>query len=282
MIVPYSAILKKVKIGEWAIPTFNTFGIAMTRAILDAAVSERAPVVIEISKSSLEHGGGQILVDSVKSMASQVKNPVALHYDHGKKTKEIKAALKMSFSSVMAAYDIKKSLSNNMTTAKNIASIAHKSGKMVQGEVGHVTGPKDHWKMPIKWLTSPDQAHEYVEYTKVDALSVSVGNRHGIASGSVQIDIDRLKAIRKQVEIPLVLHGGSGLWRTNYLKAIKAGVAIINFDTDLRYAYGKALRKHLGTQLEVMDPRGATAWAIKSATIVAQNKIKACRASGRA
>jgi len=282
MLVRYKSLIDSIKPGKWALPTFNTFDLEMTQGILQAAELEKSPIAIEISQSSLEHGWDIALVKLVANLADQVSVPVAVHYDHGQDYKAVKAALKLPFSSVMIAYAPNKSLEENISSAKKIVKLARLKKVAVQGEVGHVTGPKDYWRLPDKWLTDPEDALRFVGETGVDALSVSIGNRHGIASGSVQIDLERLKSINKLVKIPLVLHGGSGLRKKNYLKAIKNGIEVVNFDTDLRYAFSTALSSALETQVQRIAPRKALHKAAQAAQNIAIKKIRILGASGRA
>ena len=282
MLVPYSSILKKIRPGKWALPTCNTFDLEVTMAILKAAEDERSPIAIEISERSLEHGGGEVFVQAVANYADKVRVPVALHYDHGTSLLEIKRALTLPFSSVMVAYDVSASLASNIRRAQSIVKIAKKKRISVQGEVGHVTGPKDNWRLPKAWLTDPDKAAEYVEQTNVDALSVSVGNRHGIASGSVKLEWDLIKKLRKKLDVPLVLHGGSGLRAPSYVRAVKAGISVFNFDTDLRFAYGRTLGRTLDKQRDLIDPRLSIRKARKAVSLVVQKKVRSLGANGKA
>jgi len=285
MITPYAKLIRAVRAGQWALPTFNTFNIEVTQGILRAAERERAPIVIEISERSLQHGGGAVLIEAVRALASESTIPVALHYDHGDSPTAVKRAMSMPFSSVMLAYDMSRTLAANIATARSIVRTAHARRPQrvsVQGEVGHVTGPKDQWRLPAGWLTKPEDAARYVEETGVDALAVSVGNRHGVAAGSVQLDWERLKAIHRATDVPLVLHGGSGLRIANYARAVAAGISTVNFDTDLRFAFGSALGQNLRQQRDLIDPRRPLERATAAVERVARTKIKACRATGRA
>ena len=281
MIVPYRQLLTRVKIGRWALPTFNTFNLEMTQAILWAAESTRAPLAIEISARAIQHGGGNNFLEYVRAAADQAKVPVALHFDHGESVQKIRAVGAAFFSSVMIAYDIRKSLATNIKSATAAVRWARSKRISVQGEVGHISGPKDHWRAVAEWLTKPDDAAEYVRHTGVDSLAVSVGNRHGIAAGSVQLDFPRIKAIRAHVNVPLVLHGGSGVRRNLYAKAVRTGIAAINFDTDLRFAFATTLQQAFGLQRNVVDPRNALGQARRHVARVVADKIRACRANGK-
>lgn len=282
MLRPYAALIGAVRPGRWALPTFNTFNLETTQAILRGAAVERAPVVLEISERSLAHAGGAAFMQAVETLADESPIPVALHYDHGESVALVENALRLPFSSVMLAYDVARSLAANITAAKRIVRAAHRRHVSVQGEVGHVTGPKDHWRLPVEWLTDPAAAVKYVAETGVDTLAASVGNRHGVAAGSVQLDWPRLIAIRRAVDLPLVLHGGSGLRIATYGRAVAAGISTINFDTDLRYAFGTTLKLNLRLQRDLLDPRKPLERAGKAVEKVVRQKIRACRAQGRA
>jgi ketose-bisphosphate aldolase len=282
MIISYRQLLEKLSVGTWALPTFNTFNIEMTQAILVAAEKEKAPIVIEISKRSLLHGGGRTFLDFVYALADDAAVPVALHFDHAETIADAKAALGLRFSSLMISYNVAASLATNILSAKKMTRLAKQRSFAVQGEVGRVTGPKYHWRLPEYWLTDPRAAQRFAKETNIDALAISIGNRHGIAAGSVKIDFDRLKEIRALVDLPLVLHGGSGLRLKTYPRVIKEGIGIINFDTDLRFAFSASLKQSFTQQQNVIDPRPALARAkIKIAQVVA-TKIRACNASLRA
>jgi tagatose 1,6-diphosphate aldolase GatY/KbaY len=281
MIVAYRHLIKKVRRGSWALPTFNTFNLEMTQAILAGGMTERAPLVIEVSARSLEYAGPDFL-SLVQAQAERAPIPVALHFDHGENQTTVRQALVHAFSSIMIAYDVTKSLEQNIKIARAVTGLAHRRNVSVQGEVGHVSGPKDHWRMRSNWLTKPEQAAEYVKKTEVDTLSVSIGNRHGIAAGSVQVDLELLKDIRRTVAIPLVLHGGSGLRTNRYADVIKGGISVINFDTDLRYTFGSSLRKALRLDQNLIDPRSALSRARTSVASTVREKIRACKAQGHA
>jgi ketose-bisphosphate aldolase len=282
MIIPYRDLLKKLSIGRWALPTFNTFNVEMTQGIIAGAEKENAPIVIEVSKRSLQHGGGRIFLNFVYALAEAASIPIALHFDHAETIVDAKSALQLPFSSLMISYDLKKSLKSNIQSTKKMADLAKRRSFSVQGEVGRITGPKYNWRLPEHWLTDPQAAGTYAAETGIDALAISIGNRHGIAAGSVRVDLKRLKAIRSAVDVPLVLHGGSGLRLKTYPQVIKEGIAIINFDTDLRFTFSASLRESFKQQQNVIDPRPALSRARVKVAQVVVTKIRACNASKRA
>jgi ketose-bisphosphate aldolase len=282
MILPYRELLKKLAIGRWALPTFNTFNVEMTQGIIAGAEKENAPIVIEISKRSLLHAGGRTFLNFVYALAEAATVPIALHFDHAETINDAKSALKLPFSSLMVSYDLNASLERNIKSTKKMSDLAKRRSFAVQGEVGRITGPKYNWRLPEHWLTDPQAAARYAAETNVDALAISIGNRHGIAAGSVRVDLKRLKAIRSTVDVPLVLHGGSGLRLKTYPQVIKEGIAIINFDTDLRFTFSASLRDSFKQQQNVIDPRPALNRARTKVAQVVATKIRVCGASKRA
>lgn len=254
----------------------------MTQGILLGAEKLRAPIIIEISSRAIQHAGGAPFLQFVRDAAEQIKTPVALHFDHGESLKRIKEVADHFFSSVMIAYSISNTLEHNIKVTRAVVQWAAKKKISVQGEVGHISGPKDHWRTVAAWLTDPVAAAEFVHHTGVTSLAISVGNRHGIAAGSVQLDFERIDSIQDHVDVPLILHGGSGLRRNIYPKVIRSGIAAVNFDTDLRYAYATTLRHSFTLQRNLIDPRNALSLARQRVGKVVEDKIKICRAMGKA
>ncbi len=253
----------------------------MTQGILMGAEKMRAPIVIEISARAISHAGGTPFLQFVRDAADQSKIPIALHFDHGESLEKIKKVADHYFSSVMIAYSMSKGLQRNIVVTRAVVRWAQKNKLSVQGEVGHISGPKDHWRTVAAWLTDPVAAAEFVHHTGVSSLAISVGNRHGIAAGSVQLDFDRIESIQEHVDVPLILHGGSGLRRNVYPKVITSGIAAVNFDTDLRFAYATTLRQSFTQQKNLIDPRNALSLARQRVAQVVADKIKICRASGK-
>jgi ketose-bisphosphate aldolase len=172
------------------------------------------------------------------------------------------------------------SFADNVKLTKQVVAFAHRRKVMVQGEVGALLPAKAGRRLMAArdLMTDPKQAREFVKQTGVDSLGVAVGTLHGpmkIFKRLPKIDFVRLADIHKQVKLPLVLHGGSGVPVADLKKAARLGVAVVNIDTELRLAYLSALRRELRQRREEYDPRAVLAPVVNALTTLAIHKLKA-------
>lgn len=292
MLVHIGRIVNRKMLGKYAVPAFNTSDLEMTQGIVRAAEKQKAAIIIQTSVGALEYAGREELVGIIKAEARNAKVPIALHQDHCKDFNLIKKLIALGYSSVMIDAS-RLPYKENVKLTKAVVSYAHKRGVWVQAEIGRILGNED-WqnvKSGKDLMTDPDQAAKFVEDTRIDTLAVAVGSVHGIpVNPKIQkilstlrehIDISRLKAIRKQVKIPLVLHGASGVSDKEIKSAVRSGVAIFNIDTDLRVAFNKALRENLKKHLQLYDPRKILAPATLALQKTAEIKIKLLKANNK-
>lgn len=248
--------------GKYAVGAFNTHNLETTLGIIRAAVDMKSPTIIQISETTIEYAGLKPITHIVQTLAKNavVSIPIALHLDHGKSFRSVAECINAGFSSIMIdASDVP--YDENVILTKQAVEYAHKRGVWAQGELGRVRGSEDMAQASDKeaFLTDPDQALDFVTKTGVDTLAVSVGNVHGIykmQKGVPKLDLDRLEQIHKKVgNLPLVLHGASGLPEDQVRAAVERGVVIINIDTELRMAFSESLRKTLQENPAMYDPR---------------------------
>ena len=279
-------------LGKYAVPAFNTQDLETTLGIVRAAEKQKAPVIIQTSVGALEYAGIDDLAGIIKTEARKTRVPIALHQDHCKDFNLIKKLIDLGYSSVMidASHLPYK---ENVKLTRSVVSYAHKRGVWVQAEIGRILGSED-WqrvKTGSDLMTDPDQAHKFINETRVDTLAVAVGSMHGIPVNpkvkkilrtlKEHIDLERLRAIHKKVRIPLVLHGASGVPDDQIRSAINLGVAIFNIDTDLRVAFNKALRENLKKHLSIYDPRKLLGPATDALQAMAERKIKLLKANNK-
>jgi ketose-bisphosphate aldolase len=184
-----------------------------------------------------------------------------LHMDHGKDAEQLKRGIELGYSSVMIDHS-GLSFEENVRDTKAMVEFAHAEGAWVQGEIGRMRGSED-WVSVSEaeaLLTEPAEAKKFYDATGVDTLASSVGTIHGVIkmSGKVQahVDVERIQQIHEQVpNVPLVLHGASGVPDDIIAEAIAAGIAIINIDTELRIGFTKELRVFLASHPDEIDPR---------------------------
>ncbi len=273
-------IVKNAQRGKYGVGAFNTQNLEITLGIVRGAVAMRAPVIIQVSETTIEYAGLKPITHIVKTVAKNVavNIPVALHLDHGRKFQSIVECIEAGFSSIMMdASDLP--FDENVALTKKAVEYAHKRGVWAQGELGRLKGVEDVVKVKGReaFMTDPAEAEEFVRRTGVDTLAVSIGNVHGIVKfikGVPKLDLRRLKEISERVKIPLVLHGASGIKKEEIKKAVKLGINVINIDTEIRLAFANSLRNVLDRNKEIYDPRKILMPTINAIAKVVNEKIK--------
>lgn len=241
MLVTLNEVLRDAKKNQYAVGLFNTVNLEMARGVIAAAEEARSPVIIGTAEVLLPYAPLRELSWLLVPMARAAKVPVVLHYDHGLTEPMVMEAIRLGFSSVM--YDCSfMSYEDNIDACRNLTKFAHMMGVSVEAELGHV-GANDAASERAggddSIYTEVDQAAEYVERTGVDALAVAIGTAHGAYKSRPKLDFQRLSDIAEAVEVPLVLHGGSGLSPEGFRKCIKCGISKVNIFTDINCAAAK-------------------------------------------
>ena len=260
MLVHIKELFKGDVVGKFAYPAFNTMNLETTLGIIAAAEEMNAPVILETSEGAIKYAGLETLYEIMMTLAQKAKVPIALHMDHGKDMDQLKRGIELGYSSVMIDHS-GMSFEENSRDTKAMVEFAHKHGAWVQGEIGRMRGSED-WVSVSEaeaLLTEPEDAKKFYDATGVDTLAASVGTIHGIIKirGGVtaHVDVPRIKAIHDLVRVPMVLHGASGVPDGVIAEAIKAGIAIINIDTELRIGFTDEVRKFLTENPDEIDPR---------------------------
>ncbi len=255
-LVSLSEMLADAKKHGYAVGAFNTNNMEIVQAIVAAAEEMEAPVILQASQGAIKYAGLEYIVAMVKAAASQVSVPVAMHLDHGTSFEQVVGCIRSGFSSVM--YDgSKHPFDINVANTQEVVRVAHAVGVTVEGELGKIGGTEDdiHVDEAAAMMTVPEEAVEFVRDSGVDALAIAIGTAHGPYKGEPCLDFDRLEKIGKMVEIPLVLHGASGVPDDAITRCIKLGISKINIDTDLRQSFTAAIRDVLAERPGEIDPR---------------------------
>lgn len=280
MLVNLNDILKDAQKNKYAVGLFNTTDSDALAAAIAAAEETRSPIIIGTAEVLLPFGELQLMGPAMIHMAKNASVPVAVHYDHGLTFEKCMEALKLGFTSVM--YDCSTaSYEENIEKVKEMAEIAHTYGATIEGELGHVgdnVGSLEgdsHLEDPSAFYTDPEKAKEFVEKTNIDALAIAIGTAHGTYTCKPKLDIQRLSDIRRTIDTPLVLHGGSGLSEEDFKNCIQNGIAKINICTDLYIAAKKAMDEAKGDYHAI---RPEKVKAIKQAVI---EKIMLFGSNGR-
>ncbi len=253
MLVNLNDVLRPARAEKYAVGLFNTIDLTMARGVLDAAERMQSPVIIGTAEILLPYGPLEELSYFLIPMAKRASIPVVVHYDHGLTFEKCMEALKLGFSSIM--YDCSTdSYEENVRKVRELVNIAHAFGATVEGELGHVGDTEGEGLLadPSAYYTDPMQAKDFVEKTGVDALAIAVGSAHGAYKLPPKLDFDRIATIRDTIDVPLVLHGGSGLTDEDFRKAIFNGISKVNIFTDINMAQAAAAKDALDSGLGEM------------------------------
>jgi fructose-bisphosphate aldolase class II len=242
-------VLQSALRGGYAVPGLVCLGWEDMRAYVAAAESERAPIILQAGPGCRAHTPLPILAVMMRHLAEAASVPVVIHLDHGYTLDDCRAALDLGFTSVMVDGS-KLPLQQNIDLTAAVAELAHLAGASCEGEIGFV----GYAGGAASAGTDPDQAAKFARDTAIDAMAMSIGNLHLQQTAGVGLDLKRLSAIKAVTTVPLVIHGGSGV-PTAQRAALAAGSRIVKFNigTELRIAFGSALRESLAHDLVQFD-----------------------------
>lgn len=251
MLVTLRDILPAAVKGRYAVPCFNIFGNEEVIAVIAAAEALGRGVILACNKDMAEQMGVAGFAGMVRSLADAAKVPVCLHLDHCYEEEVVYAALRAGFTSVM--FDGSQlALQDNIARTAQVARVAHAFGASVEGEIGSVpyTEGRDHIR---RELTDPAEALAFAQQSGVDAMAVSVGNIHRMSSAASDIDFDRVERIAALTDIPLVIHGTSGIREEDLQRLKTMGVAKFNIGTTMRMTFARSLRASLAATPQQFD-----------------------------
>jgi fructose-bisphosphate aldolase, class II len=252
--------LKRAQDGGYALPLFDTSDVQSTEGMIQALEACSAPAMVALYSGVLERPNGVALAAYVRVRASEAKVPISLMLDHGSSFETVMRAIAAGFTDVM--YDGSSlPLEENIAQTQAVVRAGHAVGVCVEAELGHVGSGRDYQSYGAlrKGFTNPDTVERFVAETGVDMLAVAIGTAHGLYDGEPELDLELLREIRTRVEIPLVLHGGSGCTDAQFRAAIQAGISKINVATDLFRAAGQAIT-------DAVQAGQASYWAFSKAS----------------
>ena len=254
MLVTLKELLDQAKIEHKAVGAFNGTTLEAIRCIIQAAEELNCPVILQHAQSHDDIIDLEEIGPIMKYYAERAKVPVALHLDHGSSFERCVQALRLGVTTVM--YDASaKSLEENAEETKEIVKIAHAVGASVEAELGHIftsevvhgeggsADSKDDYDDLDDIYTDPEVAKKFVELTGVDCLAVAFGTTHGVYLTEPKLDLPRVARIREAANVPLVMHGGSGVSDEDYAVAIENGICKVNYYTYMNVAGGKASKE---------------------------------------
>ena len=256
MITNTKEMLQHAFQNKYAIAQFNINNLEWTRFILEKCNELNKPVILGVSEGAIKYiGGYNVVVSLIKSLIIDldIKIPVAIHLDHGSSIESCEKAIKAGFTSVMidaSKYDLK----TNIEMTKKVVELAHQNNVTVEAEIGRVGGIEDNITDEVYYANTED-ATKLVKQTNIDSLAPALGSVHGLYKGEPRLVFNKMEEIKEKVNIPLVLHGGTGIDEDKIKKAISCGISKININTELQIVWSNSVRKFMKENPDVYDPR---------------------------
>lgn len=274
MLLNMSQLLAVAKENKFAVGAFNVADSSFLRVVVEAAEENNSPAIIAVHPTELDF----VKDEFFEYVISRVKNshvPFVVHMDHGDSLASIMRAVHCGFSSVMIDGSL-LDFEENIAITKEVVNVCSKIGVSVEGELGTIgsTGTSVEGGVSEIIYTDPRDAKRFVEETGIDTLAVAIGTAHGIypKDKTPKLRMDILKEIEKEVDIPLVLHGGSANPDEEIKEAVSIGIQKVNISSDYKFAFYKKCREILSTT-ELWDPNGIYPECIVEAKKVVKEKM---------
>lgn len=266
--------------NHYAVGAFEIVNLEFLRAVISAAEAVRSPVILNVVEPHFDLFDVELLMPSVVQAAKRASIPVAINMDHCTDIESVQRAISLGCNGVMHDGD-NSELPVNIEKTKAVVDLAHSCGIPVEGELGYVAGiKKENGNLEQSVQTSANEAAVFVERTGVDFLAISIGTVHGQGNGKIRLDYSRLGRINESVNIPLVIHGGTGLSDQNYHKLIEYGVAKINYFTALSELVAGKIKENLLSKSGSYRDMIANVHEVMSTAV--QRMMQAWRSAGRA
>lgn len=261
MLVSLKELMADAEEKGYAVGAFNAVSFESLRAIIAAAEETGKGVILNHAEVHFPLMPLEVIAPIMVDMAKKAKVPVCVHLDHGQSLETCMKAIQLGFTSVMldvsgADYE------ENVAQTALMCRLAHSVGVTVEAELGHIfqsdigvgeAGEQetlDSFESAEDVYTDPDLAKDFVERTGVDALAIAFGTAHGVYKIKPKLDLDRIKMIKEKINVPFVMHGGSGLTKEEFQTSIRNGIRKINYYTYMALAGGKAIKEFIESKGE--------------------------------
>ncbi len=266
----------------YAIPAFNIHNLETIQSVLEAANELRSPVMIATTPGTVNYADPEYLVSIVKKAGEKYNIPISLHLDHAENIEFIKRCIDLGYKSVMIDASA-ESFEENVKRTKEIMSYAKFKDVSVEAELGRLGGREDDVVVSEndEIYTNPEMAKQFVELTVVDSLAIAIGTAHGVYKSEPKLDFNRLKEIRELVNVPLVLHGASGVPSDSVKEAINLGISKVNIATELKIPFANAVKDYFKASPDANDPRKYLKPGKEAMVKVVKEKIRMCNSNDR-
>lgn len=281
-LVSNRVMLQQAQREGYAVPAFNVHNLETVQTIAETAAEMRSPVIMAGTTGTWNYAGLEYLVAICQQAAKKYDLPIALHLDHHEDLADIGHKVRAGVRSVMIDAS-HFPFAQNIERVSDVVRLCHRYDVSVEAELGRLGGQEDDLIVDESesYFTDPLMAAEYVNRTGIDSLAVAIGSAHGLYQGEPKLDFDRLAQIRDRVDIPLVLHGASGIPEAMLKRAISLGICKVNVATELKNAFSAAVKAFFIEHPSASDPREYMTPGKQAMKRVVQEKIRMCGSAER-
>lgn len=282
MLVSTNQMLLDAQKGGYAVPAFNIHNLETIQVVVDTANELRSPVILAATPSTVKYAGLEYLIKMIETASNKYDIPIAFHLDHHEDVNSIKEAILLGCKSVMIDAS-HHPFEENVKIVKEVVDFAHRYDVSVEAELGKLVGQEDDLIVDESQsaYTDPKLAKEFVERTGINSLAVAIGTAHGLYKNEPKLDYERLKEIKKLVDIPLVLHGASGVPFDSVRTTIEDGICKVNIATELKIPFAESLKEFFFKNPNESDPRKYLIPAKEAMKKVVVDKIIMCKSDNR-
>ncbi|ELH3004605.1 tagatose bisphosphate family class II aldolase [Vibrio vulnificus] len=275
-------MLKRAQLGGYAVPAFNIHNLETVQVVVETASEMGSPVILAGTPGTYDYAGTDYLISICKEAAHKHSIPLVLHLDHHEDLQDIRNKVEHGIRSVMIdgshhAFD------QNIDIVRLVVQYCNRFDASVEAELGRLGGQEDDLIVDSAdaLMTDPASAAEFVRRTGIDSLAVAIGTAHGLYKAEPKLDFARLEKIRSVVDIPLVLHGASGVPDEMVRRCIELGVCKVNVATELKIAFADAVKGHFAEHPDANDPRKYITPGKAAMKRVVMDKIRMCGSEGK-
>ena len=274
-------LLKAQKEG-YAVPAFNIHNLETVQVIAETAAEMQSPVIMAGTPGTFTYAGLSYLISICQDAAALHNLPFALHLDHHEKLSDIQTKVSAGIRSAMVDGS-HHPFEENIALVSQVVKFCHRYDTSVEAELGRLGGREDDLVVDAKdsFFTDPDSAVEFVKKTNIDSLAVAIGSAHGLYHGEPKLDFERLAQIQSKLDIPLVLHGASGIPENMVRRSIELGICKVNVATELKIAFSDAVKAYFNENPDANDPRYYMTPGKAAMKKVVEEKIRICGSAGQ-
>lgn len=283
MLYNMKELLTIAKENKFAVPAFNIGSLEILRAVMEVAEETNSPVILEIHPLEIEYLTDPFVL-TVKEYAHKSKVPVVIHMDHGSNIYDVMRSIKNGYTSVMIDAS-NLPYEENVALTKQVVELAHKVNVSVEAEIGTIGAMNYETEGVDNVLyTDPKQAKDFVKRTGIDCLAVAIGTAHGLypKNFTPKLNLELLKILNKEVNIPLVLHGGSGNPDEEVTASVSLGVSKVNISSDVKSVFFKKCHELLNENPNQYEPCDLFPKCIDEAKKVIYHKLNVLNTIGKA